>query len=65
MNIDYLVSGIIYAIEQIHQFRDDCAIRALGSLIKESDLPKDQQEIDRQAKKAYRYADAMLKAKFN
>ena len=65
MNIDYLVSGIIYAIEQLHQLRDDCAIRALGSLIKESDLPKDQQEIDRQAKKAYRYADAMLKAKFN
>lgn len=65
MNIDYLVSGIICAIEQIHQFRDDCAIRALGSLIKESDLPKDQKEIDRQTKKAYRYADAMLKAKFN
>ena len=65
MNIDYLVSGIICAIEQLHQLRDDCAIRALGSLIKESDLPKDQQEIDRQAKKAYRYADAMIKAKFN
>ena len=60
-----LVQVIINAIYDIHQFRDDCAIRALGSLIKESDLPKDQQEIDRQAKKAYRYADAMLKAKFS
>lgn len=60
-----LVQVIIHAIYDIHQFRDDCAIRALGSLIKESDLPKDQQEIDRQTKKAYRYADAMLKAKFN
>lgn len=48
----------------IHQFRDDCAIRALESLIIESDLPKDQKEIDRQTKKAYRYADDMLKAKF-
>lgn len=65
MNSEFYVSGVIYAIEQLHQFRDDCAIRALGSLIKESDLPKDQQEIDRQTKKAYRYADAMLKAKFN
>ena len=60
-----LVQIIIHTIYDIHQFRDDCAIRALGSLIKESDLPKDQQEIDRQTKKAYRYADAMLKAKFN
>ena len=60
-----LVDSIIQAIYDMHQFRDDCAIRALGSLIKESDLPKDQQEIDRQTKKAYRYADAMLKAKFN
>ena len=60
-----LVQIIIHAIYDIHQFRDDCAIRALGSLIKESELPKDQQEIDRQTKKAYRYADAMLKAKFN
>lgn len=65
MNDEFEISSIIWAIEQLHQFRDDCAIRALGSLIKESDLPKDQQEIDRQAKKAYRYADAMLKAKFN
>ena len=60
-----LVQIIIHTIYDIHQFRDDCAIRALGSLIKDSDLPKDQQEIDRQAKKAYRYADAMLQAKFN
>ena len=60
-----LVQIIIHTIYDIHQFRDDCAIRALGSLIKESDLPKDQQEIDRQTKKAYRYADAMLQAKFN
>ena len=60
-----LVQVIIHAIYDIHQFRDDCAIRALGSLIKESDLPKDQQEIDRQTKKAYRYADAMMKAKFD
>ena len=65
MSSDFLITGIIYAIEQIHEFRDDCAIRALGSLIIESDLPKDQKEIDRQTKKAYRYADAMLKAKFN
>jgi len=65
MNDEFEISSIIWAIEQLHQFRDDCAIRALGSLIKESDLPKDQQEIDRQAKQAYRYADAMLKAKFN
>lgn len=65
MNDEFEISSIIWAIEQLHQFRDDCAIRALGSLIKESDLPKDQQEIDRHAKKAYRYADAMLKAKFN
>jgi hypothetical protein len=65
MNDEFEISSIIWAIEQLQQFRDDCAIRALGSLIKESDLPKDQQEIDRQAKKAYRYADAMLKAKFN
>ena len=60
-----LVDSIVQTIYDIHQFRDDCAIRALGSLIKESDLPKDQQEIDRQTKKAYRYADAMLKAKFS
>lgn len=65
MNSEVYLAGIIYAIEQIHEFRDDCAIRALGSLIIESDLPKDQKEIDRQTKKAYRYADAMLKAKFN
>ena len=60
-----LVDSIVQTIYDIHQFRDDCAIRALGSLIKESDLPKDQQEIDRQTKKSYRYADAMLKAKFS
>lgn len=59
-----LVDSIIQTIYDMHQFRDDCAIRALGSLITESDLPKDQQEIDRQAKKAYRYADAMMQAKF-
>lgn len=59
-----LVDSIIQAIYDMHQFRDDCAIRALGSLIKESDLPKDQKEIDRQTKKAYRYADAMMQAKF-
>lgn len=59
-----LVQVIINAIYDMHQFRDDCAIRALGSLIKESDLPKDQKEIDRQTKKAYCYADAMMQAKF-
>ena len=59
-----LVDSIIQAIYDMHQFRDDCAIRALGSLITESDLPKDQKEIDRQTKKAYRYADAMMQAKF-
>jgi hypothetical protein len=52
MNDEFEISSIIWAIEQLQQFRDDCAIRALGSLIKESDLPKDQHEIDRQAKKA-------------
>ena len=60
-----LVQIVINTIYDIHQFRDDCAIRALGSLITESDLPKDQKEIDRQTKKAYRYADAMMQAKFN
>jgi hypothetical protein len=35
MNNEFYVSGITYAIEQLHQFRDDCAIRALGSLIKD------------------------------
>ena len=60
-----IVDSIVQTIYDMQQFRDDCAIRALGSLIIESDLPKDQKEIDRQTKKAYRYADAMLKAKFN
>lgn len=59
-----LVDSIVQTIYDMHQFRDDCAIRALGSLITESDLPKDQKEIDRQTKKAYRYADAMMQAKF-
>ena len=60
-----LVDSIVQTIYDMHQFRDDCAIRALGSLITESDLPKDQKEIDRQTKKAYRYADAMMQAKFS
>lgn len=59
-----LVDSIVQTIYDMHQFRDDCAIRALGNLITESDLPKDQKEIDRQTKKAYRYADAMMQAKF-
>lgn len=59
-----LVDSIVQTIYDMHQFRDGCAIRALGSLITESDLPKDQKEIDRQTKKAYRYADAMMQAKF-
>lgn len=29
MNSEFYVSGIIYAIEQLHQFRDDCAIACL------------------------------------
>lgn len=65
MNSEFYASGIIYAIEQIHQFRDDCAIRALGSLIEPSDYTSTDLTIDKQAKQAYQYADAMLKAKFN
>lgn len=65
MNIDYLVSGIIYAIEQLHQFRDDCAIRALGSLIEPSDYHSTNGTVEQHTKKAYEYADSMLKAKFN
>lgn len=57
--------GVSLAVKNEVAFRDDCAIRALGSLITESDLPKDQKEIDRQTKKAYRYADAMMQAKFS
>ena len=65
MNNEFYVSGIIYAIEQINQFRDDCAIRALGSLIDVNDMCADKHVIKQQTFKAYRYADAMLKAKFS
>ena len=60
-----LVQVIIHAIYDIHQFRDDCAIRALGSLIEPSDYTSTDLTIDKQAKQSYQYADAMMKAKFN
>ena len=60
-----LVQIVINAIYDIHQFRDDCAIRALGSLIDITDMCADEHLIKQQTFKAYQYADAMLKAKFN
>lgn len=65
MNSEFYASGIIYAIEQLHQFRDDCAIRALGSLIEPSDYHSTNGTVEQHTKKAYEYADSMLKAKFN
>lgn len=59
-----LVQVIINAIYDMHQFRDDCAIRALGSLIAQVDLIADKLVVDQQTKQAYRYADAMMQAKF-
>lgn len=60
-----LVQVIINTIYEIHQFRDDCAIRALGSLIDVTDMWADKHVVNQQAKKAYQYADTMLQAKFN
>ena len=60
-----LVDSIIQAIYDIHQFRDDCAIRALGSMIDGTDMCADKHVVNQQTKKAYQYADAMMQAKFN
>ena len=59
-----LVDSIVQTIYDMHQFRDDCAIRALGSLIAQVDLIADKLVVDQQTKQAYRYADAMMQAKF-
>ena len=64
MNIDYLVSGIICAIEQIHQFRDDCAIAALKGVFT-SPIASSTCEKEYIAMHCYKMADEMLKAKFN
>lgn len=59
-----LVDSIVQTICDMHQFRDDCAIRALGSLIAQVDLIADKLVVDQQTKQAYLYADAMMQAKF-
>jgi len=59
-----LVQVIINAIYDIHQFRDDCAIRALGGMINGTDMCADKHVVNQQTKKAYQYADAMMQAKF-
>ena len=61
MNSEVYLAGIIYAIEQIHQFRDDCAIAAL----KTSPIGCSTFEKEYIAMHCYKMADAMLKAKFN
>jgi len=60
-----LVDSIVQTIYDMHQFRDDCAIRALGSLIEPSDFFNFSGESDlNQANRAYQFADAMMQAKF-
>ena len=64
MNQD-LVDSIVQTIYDMHQFRDDCAIRALGSLIEPADFYNFSGESDlNQANRAYQFADAMMQAKF-
>lgn len=60
-----LIDSIIQTIYDMHQFRDDCAIRALGSLIEPDDFYNFSGESDlNQANRAYQFADAMMQAKF-
>lgn len=64
MDNELYVSGIIYAIEQIHQFRDDCAISALKGVFT-SPIASSTYEKEYIAMHCYKMADEMLKAKFN
>ena len=64
MNSEFYASGIIYAIEQLHQFRDDCAIASLKGTFT-TPIAASLCEKEYIAEHCYKMADAMMKAKFN
>ena len=64
MNDELEISSIIWAIEQLHQFRDDCAIAALKGTFT-TPIAASSYEKEYIAEHCYKMADAMLKAKFN
>lgn len=59
-----LIQGIVNAIYDIHQFRDDGAIAALKGTFT-SPIASSGCEKEYIAEHCYKMADAMLKAKFN
>lgn len=64
MNSEFEISSLIWAIEQLHQFRDDCAIAALKGTFT-TPIASSLCEKEYIADHCYKMADAMLKAKFN
>jgi len=64
VNDEFEISSIIWAIEQLHQFRDDCAIAALKGTFT-TPIAASLGEKEYIAEHCYKMADAMLKAKFN